>query len=51
MIANNDETKEFTSISELEAYVNTLPAGTYRINYIAYYLGVNTTVRRNVTIR
>ena len=51
VISNNDETKEFTNINELETYVNTLPAGTYRINYIAYYLGVNTTVKRNVTIR
>ena len=50
-ITVDTETKEFTTKSELETYINTLPAGTYTIKYNVTYLGISTSKTRTVTLK
>ena len=42
---------EFETANDLEKYVNTLPAGTYKIVYIINYLDTETVTFRTVTLR
>lgn len=44
----NDNLKNLSSATELNTYINSLPAGTYKITYIITYLGNETTVSRTV---
>ena len=51
IVSVDSETHKFTELTEVETYVNTLPAGTYQINYNASYLGLNVTKTRSITLR
>ena len=43
-------TTTYNSINNLEAYINTLPAGNYKIKYIVTYANKTVTKTRNVTL-
>lgn len=43
-------TTTYSSITELETYINSLPAGTYKINYVVTYLTNKVTKTRNITL-
>ena len=50
MSANGSD-GEFYDKTELETFVNKLPAGTYTINYNVTYLGITETKTRTVILR
>lgn len=50
-ITANNTLKEFTTTKELETYVNSLQAGTYKITYVIKYLNQEETRTRTVTLR
>ena len=43
--------EEFTTSKELEEYINTLPAGTYKITYIVNHLNAEATKTKSVSLR
>ena len=51
IVAINNETHEYSDKTDLETYINTLPAGTYSINYVINYLGISATKTRSLTLR
>ena len=50
-VTTSSGTTTYSTVSELENYINSLPAGSYRINYIVTYLSSKVTKTRNVTLR
>lgn len=50
-IINGNEVTDYTDISNLEAAINKLPAGTYKINYIVTYKNKELVKNRNVTLK
>ena len=50
-ITINDEIKEYNTAEELQAYINTLPVGSYTIKYTATYLGISTSKNRQLTLK
>jgi len=47
----NNNMNNFQTMSALETYMNTLPAGTYEITYIISYLGKEIPKKRTVTLK
>ena len=45
------ETKEFNTVDTLESYINSLPAGTYKIKYIATYQGQEFKLSRTIILK
>jgi len=50
-VVTNSTTTSYDSVSTLESYINSLPAGTYKINYIVTYLANKITKTRNLTLK
>ena len=47
----NTTLKEFNTAKELEEYINTLEAGTYKITYVITYLNNQETKTRTIILR
>lgn len=50
-VINGNDLNEYTTISELETAVNSLPAGNYKINYVISYRGKELTKNRTVILK
>jgi len=50
-VVANGSTTSYDNVSDLETYINSLPAGTYKINYVITYLNSKVTKTRNLTLK
>ena len=50
-VIDNNNTTSYSTINELESYINTLPVGTYTIKYVVTYLSNEVIKTRTVTLK